>query len=57
MIAGGNEAAALDFLKYATAEEQVKFMMNTMGYISSDKTIVVKMQIPKKTFFNIVVLS
>ncbi len=39
VIAGGNEAAALDFLKYATSDEQVKFMMNTMGYISSDKTI------------------
>ncbi|MDD2969832.1 MAG: ABC transporter substrate-binding protein [Lachnospiraceae bacterium] len=39
VIAGGNEAGALEFLKYATADEQVKFMMNTMGYISSDKTI------------------
>ena len=39
VIAGGNESAALDFLNYATSDEQVKFMMNTMGYISSDKTI------------------
>ena len=39
VISGGNEAGALDFLGYATADEQVKFMMNTMGYISSDKTI------------------
>lgn len=39
VIAGGNEAGALHFLEYATQPEQVSFMMNTMGYISSDKTI------------------
>ena len=39
MIAGGNEAGALDFLNYATQPEQVSFMMNTMGYISADKEI------------------
>ena len=39
VIAGGNEAGALDFLNYATQPEQVSFMMNTMGYISADKEI------------------
>lgn len=39
VIAGGNEEGALNFLTYATSEEQVKFMMNAMGYISADKTI------------------
>ncbi len=39
VIAGGNEDAAIEFLKYATAEEQCLFMMNAMGYISSDSTI------------------
>lgn len=39
VISGGNEEGALDFLTYATAEEQVKFMMGQLGYISADKTI------------------
>lgn len=39
VIAGGNEDGALDFLTYATQEEQVKSMMAQMGYISADKTI------------------
>ncbi len=39
VIAGGNEDAAIDFLKYATAKDQCLYMMNTMGYISSDSTI------------------
>lgn len=39
VIAGGNETGALDFLEFATQQEQVTFMMNTMGYISSDKEI------------------
>lgn len=39
VIAGGNEDGALNFLEYATQEEQVKFMMSSMGYISADKTI------------------
>ncbi len=39
VIAGGNEAAAIEFLKYATQKEQCLFMMNSMGYISSDSTI------------------
>ena len=39
VISGGNEAGALDFLTYATAEEQVKYMMGQLGYISADKTI------------------
>lgn len=39
VISGGNEAGALDFLTYATAEEQVKFMMGQLGYISADQTI------------------
>lgn len=39
VISGGNVDGALDFLTYATAEEQVKFMMNQFGYISADQTI------------------
>lgn len=39
VIAGGNETGALDFLEFVTQQEQVTFMMNTMGYISSDKEI------------------
>ncbi len=39
VIAGGNEAAAIEFLKFATQKEQCLFMMNAMGYISSDSTI------------------
>ena len=39
VIAGGNEAAAIKFLEYATQKEQCLFMMNAMGYISSDSTI------------------
>lgn len=39
VIAGGNEEGALDFLTYATQEEQVIFMMTQMGYISADKDI------------------
>lgn len=39
VIAGGNEAAAIDFLKYATQKEQCLYMMNAMGYISADSTI------------------
>lgn len=39
VISGGNEAGALDFLTYATSEEQVKFMMGQLGYISADQAI------------------
>lgn len=39
VIAGGNEEGALNFLEFATQEEQVTFMMDTMGYISADKEI------------------
>lgn len=39
VIAGGNEAGALDFLSFATQPEQVSYMMNVMGYISADKEI------------------
>lgn len=39
VVAGGNEEGALDFLEYATQEEQVIFMMDQMGYISADKEI------------------
>ena len=39
VIAGGNEDGALDFLKFATQEEQVNFMMTQMGTISADKNI------------------
>lgn len=39
VVAGGNEEGALDFLEYATQEEQVIFMMDQMGYISANKEI------------------
>lgn len=39
VIAGGNEDGAIEFLKYATSPETCLYMMNAMGYISSDSTI------------------
>ncbi|MCR4938620.1 MAG: ABC transporter substrate-binding protein [Treponemataceae bacterium] len=39
VIAGGNEEAAIEFLKYATSKDVCLFMMESMGYISSDSTI------------------
>ena len=39
VIAGGNEAAAIEFLKYATSRDVCLYMMEKMGYISSDSTI------------------
>lgn len=39
VIVDGNEAGALAFLSYATEKEQVKFMMDSFGYISADQTI------------------
>mgnify|MGYP002509719713 CR=1 FL=1 len=39
VINGGNVDGALDFLTYATSEENVKFLMDKFGYISADKTI------------------
>ena len=39
VIAGGNEEGALNFLTYATEEEQVMTMMEKLGYISADKDI------------------
>lgn len=39
VIAGGNEEAAIKFLEYATSGETCLYMMNSMGYISSDSTI------------------
>ncbi len=39
VINGGNVVGALDFLTYATSEEQVKFLMSGFGYISADQTI------------------
>ena len=39
VISGGNEEGALNFLEYATQQEQVTFMMDAMGYISADKEI------------------
>jgi len=39
VIAGGNEEAAISFLKYATSGETCLYMMEHMGYISSDSTI------------------
>ena len=39
VINGGNVDGALDFLTYATAEEQVKYLMDKFGYISADQKI------------------
>ena len=39
VIAGGNEEAAIKFLEYATSPETCLYMMNAMGYISSNSTI------------------
>ncbi len=39
VIAGGNEDAAVEFLKFATSPEICLYMMNAMGYISADSTI------------------
>lgn len=39
VINGGNVEGALDFLTYATSEEQVKSLMSGFGYISADSTI------------------
>ncbi len=39
VIAGGNEDAAVEFLKFATSPETCLYMMNAMGYISADSTI------------------
>lgn len=39
VVAGGNEEGALKFLEYATAKEQVEYLMGAFGYISADKTI------------------
>ena len=39
VIAGGNEAATIEFLKFATQKEQSLQMTNAMGYISPDSTI------------------
>lgn len=41
VIAGGNEAAAIDFLKYATSDDVCLYMMDAMGYISADSEIAV----------------
>lgn len=39
VIKDGNEEGALDFLEYATEQEQVEYLMDAFGYISADKTI------------------
>ena len=39
VIAGGNEEAAIAFLQYATSKDACLYMMDHMGYISSDSTI------------------
>ena len=39
MISGGNEEGALKFLEYATAKEQVEYLMGALGYTSADKAI------------------
>lgn len=39
VIAGGNEEAAIKFLEYATSNDTCLYMMNAMGYISSNSTI------------------
>lgn len=39
VVKGGNTEGALDFLEYATEEDQVKYMMDAFGYISANQTI------------------
>ena len=39
VIAGGNEDAAVEFLKFATEKENCLYMMHAMGYIAPDSTI------------------
>ena len=39
VIAGGNEEGAIKFLEYAVSGDTCLYMMNQMGYISSDSTI------------------
>lgn len=39
VIAGGNEEGAIKFLEYAVSGETCLYMMQQMGYISSDSTI------------------
>lgn len=39
VIAGGNEEGAIKFLEYATSDETCLYMMNAMGYISSNSVI------------------
>ena len=39
VISGGNEEGALKFLEYATAKEQVEYLMGALGYTSADKAI------------------
>jgi len=39
VISGGNEEGAIEFLKFATSEETCLYMMETMGYISSNSVI------------------
>ena len=39
VIAGGNEDAAIEFLKFATSKEQSLHMVEAMGYISPDSTV------------------
>ena len=39
VVKDGNEEGALDFPEYATAEEQVTYLMDKIGNISPDKTI------------------
>ena len=39
VIAGGNEDGAIKFLEYAVSGDTCLYMMNQMGYISSDSTI------------------
>ncbi|MGL5434669.1 MAG: sugar ABC transporter substrate-binding protein [Lachnospiraceae bacterium] len=42
VIAGGNEEGAIKFLEYATSEEVCLYMMDTMGFISSNSVIAEK---------------
>ena len=39
VIKGRNTEGALNFLEYATDEEQVKYLMGAFGYISADQSI------------------
>lgn len=54
VIKGNNEEGAVDFLEYATQEEQVKYLMDSVGYISADQTIA-ETQFPEDSVYQLFV--